>query len=103
LAGAQDKDADLDGDGYSLYEEYMWDTNPLSAADHPRSSLSIDPFGISLSTSRERFYTLQQSSDLRNWEAVPGLEHRRGSGSGALFSAEVPAAGTFYRVLVETE
>jgi len=49
LAGAQDKDADLDGDGYSLYEEYMWDTNPLSAADHPRSSLSIDPFGISLS------------------------------------------------------
>lgn len=98
-----DPSTDTDEDGFDLYEEYLWDTDPNSADDYPQAQTSANPVEITMPTSLTRFYTLQKSSDLRTWEPVPGLEHRRGNESMQTFSPESDDSNLFYRVTIELE
>ncbi|MEX0326239.1 MAG: LamG domain-containing protein [Puniceicoccaceae bacterium] len=103
LLGQQDSSVDADGDGYSLLQEYYWDTDPGNPLSYPDSTVAMDYTGVKLKTSPERFYTLQETSDLLTWTTIDGSDHRRGTGSLQTFSTGEPAGERFYRVLIEHE
>jgi hypothetical protein len=106
IANTVDPRTDLDGDGYSILQEYLWDTNPRDAQDYPQVLASAQPVTFRLPTSYMRYYTLQRSTDLLDWVTEPGGERRRGGNAEWLFTPADPGADTpsiFYRVLIETD
>ena len=103
MNGPQDPHSDDDLDGYDLYTEYLWDTDPRSAEHSPAITTSWEPFGITLETSPARFYTLQGSTDAQAWENISLLPHRRGTGETTTFFDTVPESGSLYRVLIEID
>ncbi|MEX0331123.1 MAG: LamG-like jellyroll fold domain-containing protein [Puniceicoccaceae bacterium] len=103
LFGQQDPDVDMDGDGFSLRQEYDWDTDPGNPLSYPDSTVAMDFTGVKLHTSLERFYTLQETSDLLTWITIEGSEHRRGTDTLQTLSTGEPVRERFYRVLVEHE
>lgn len=96
-------DSDLDGDGFSIRQEFLWDTNPNDPGDHPWNSIHADPLEIRLPGSPARFYTLKRSTNMLTWEPVPGLTHRRGTPGVHAFPIEGDLPHAFYRVVVDTD
>lgn len=94
-------DTDLDGDGFTVWEEFLAGTDPTDPMSFPFVEFDAEALEIRLSGSFERFYTLQQSSDLENWHTSPGFERQRGSNELLSFPFEITTDSTFYRVLTE--
>jgi len=94
---------DLDGDGFSIRDEYLWDTDPRNALSHPGVALQTNPLQFQLPTSSARFYTLLHSDDLVNWLPVPSANHRRGTNTLQIFPATSPNPHAFFRFKVSTD
>jgi hypothetical protein len=101
LSQSVDPGTDLDNDGFTVWEEYLADTDPNDPNDFPYAEFNSESLEIRVSGSFERFYTLQQSYDMEHWEAAPGFKRRRGINEEMRFSLESPPANIFYRVITE--
>lgn len=100
LPAGTNPNADSDKDGLTTYEEYLADTSPLDGFHFPRLSLSPNVPRVTFLSSVLRFYTLETSKDLKNWEVVPSLVHRRGRDS--TMSISLPNKNdSFYRLRIE--
>jgi hypothetical protein len=71
LPPAADPLSDPDGDGYSIREEFLWDTDPGKAGEHPWIRQTVRPVFFELPASIARFYTFEQSRDFIHWSPVP--------------------------------
>lgn len=96
-----DPHSDLDGDGFTVWEEYLADTDPRDPEDFPFADFNSQAMEIRVPGSFERFYTLEQSYDLEHWEAAPGLERQRGVNDVMSFPLETPGYNIFYRIITE--
>lgn len=105
LTGSVDPATDRDGDGFSIRDEYLWDTDPEDPAVYPWSGAEVHASHLSVETSLRRFYTLQRLDlDSGSWENVPDQVNRRGN--GGLMDFPLPELesedANFYRVVVGT-
>jgi hypothetical protein len=103
LAPKADPSSDPDSDGFSIREEFLWDTDPGSAEASPWIQQTVQPVRFELPSSIARFYTFEQTRDFIQWSPVPGTKRTRGNDDVMTFQTDKPEAGTFYRVRVETE
>jgi hypothetical protein len=103
LSGVLDLHLDEDGDGFTLKDEYGWDTDPGDPLDFPQPMVSEDFSGFILPTSLERFYTLQESADMNNWTSADGMDHLRGNGALQSMASGSFSPGSFFRLLVQKE
>lgn len=102
LPASTDPSTDFDGDGFSIAEEFAWDTDPRSPAEYPWADAALSPEAITLNTSLRRFYTLVRLGD-EGWMPVPGWTRVRGDGNRMAFPVDPDAQVGFYRVMVEAE
>jgi hypothetical protein len=106
---AAEVDADIDGDGYTLAQEYIMDTSPVDANDFLRVTDVLSSVGqppkIVFSGSNTRVYTLQSTpnpGDTNNWMNVAGQVRIPGIGSsGQAIEGLDSTSNRLYRVLVE--
>lgn len=101
LSMSMDPLQDHDGDGFSVAEEYVWDTDPRSALDYPWQGAEISAASISMNTSLRRFYTLVRL-EAGEWMPEAGWTRVRGNGGRMEFPMDPDETG-LYRILVEAE
>jgi hypothetical protein len=95
--------ADVDGDGFSNWEEYVWDTVPTNGNSFFR--IGITGTGIDFPSSSNRYYTLQFRESLTEgaWSNVPERIVVPGNGiTNAMDHARTTTNG-FYRVNVQVD
>jgi parallel beta-helix repeat protein len=97
-------DLDLDGDGFTTYQEWLSDTNPNDDASYFQIEriTAGPPVTIHFLSSVNRVYTLKSALSLTNpvWLDVPGRIQVPGLGGPMTLTDPSPAPGPFYRVLV---
>jgi hypothetical protein len=99
--------ADPDHDGMPTWMEYQAGTNPTNAASvfaiqGVVQSMYDGRYEITFSTSLWRFYTVEGSTDLVNWQTVQGPIPGTGGAITVIDTTFVPAPRyVFYRVLVQ--
>lgn len=87
---------DTDGDGYSDDYEYRTGYNPLDAKAAPDLLMTIHPsVEIRFPTAIGKFYTIERSDNLRDWEAVENNIAGNGNSISRYFTAETITAKFF--------
>lgn len=99
-----DPASDLDGDGFSVHDEYLWDTDPRDPDNYPWSGVDVNVDYLEIETSLLRFYTLERfNMDEEIWEPVEGRINVRGNGSRMRFLfPDMAEKGNFFRIIVKT-
>ena len=102
LVGAdRDKNADLDADGFSNYQEYIIGTDPTDAASRfvTYAEMITEGMALTFDTIEGRNYRVMRSVDLVGWEplgsAIPG-----DGTTVEMIDTDPPEARAFYRVLI---
>lgn len=101
-------DTDTDGDGRTLYQEYIADTNPMDGTSHfelkETSNPDSDKLLLTISqTSSQRNYTLQHSNDMGindPWKTVHEHSGMNGTDGPLTLNVDSPPVG-FFRVIIE--
>ncbi len=95
------EDTDHLGKGMTLREEFIAGTNPTNATSRFVMNLAFTEDGVSVSFEPDRddrLYTLWRSSDLFDWEIVPGMQGVPGGNGAFVDNAD---ERVFYRIQVE--
>lgn len=97
--------SDTDGDGYTLWQEYVAGTQPTNAASFFRAvAISNAPPAtvfVVAPTETGRFYRLESAeSPTGAWSGVAGQTNVPGTGSAHAFPASGTATAQHYRVLI---
>jgi len=106
-SGAADANpnSDPDEDGMTTEDERLWGTNPASGgsryAVNSGKSLTSD-IAMSWPSLSGRVYTVWQSSDLRNWSIVPGMQNLTATPPNNTVDIELPEdAPLFFEIEVQ--
>lgn len=102
---AQTPASDTDGDGFTLWEEYVAGTQPTNPASYFRVSdlTNAAPASVFVVASTEtgRFYRLESAASLTGaWSGVAGQTNVPGTGSAHAFPAPAAATAQHFRVLI---
>ena len=95
--------ADADGDGFSNWKEYVWDTVPTDSNQYFR--ISITGSGVGFPSSSNRYYTLQFRTNLLSgsWQDVADQIVVKGNGATNALDHTRRTTNGFYRVNVQVE
>ena len=98
------RDADPDGDGWTNYEEFLFDSDPTTRTDRDPLATTMQPVGdtfeITFDTKVGRVYRIKYSTDLTGWNYLPDAEFV-GDGNRRTHSDPVETvARRFYRIEV---
>lgn len=107
---------DVDGDGFSAFDEFTWGTNPNDASSRPQPRIENDIHGemhfvFDSSFARgagygglQRFYTIYTSSHLTRWDSVSGHTAQNATNGEVTFPVPaVPSGRQFFRVQIWLE
>ena len=94
--------SDTDHDGFSAYQEFVADTDPLD----PESKLIMtiarcdSGFELSFETAPDRVYELQYAESIEELISAPAVESIQGTGSTVTRQFDAQPDALFFRVLV---